>query len=99
MDCFAALAMKVDGCKAVIPAAVIVRLVRNCALGRTIQHSRDGSDRTDKPRRTGYPAFAAYDRRWAARPMRITHYPSRNSSYPFAATSSHLARYAGALPL
>ena len=26
-------------------------------------------------------------------------YPSRNSSYPFAATSSHLARYAGALPL
>jgi hypothetical protein len=26
-------------------------------------------------------------------------YPSLNSSYPFAATSSHLARYAGALPL
>ena len=26
-------------------------------------------------------------------------YPSRNSSYPFAATSSHRARYAGALPL
>ncbi len=23
---------------------VIVRLVRNCALGRTIQYSRDGSD-------------------------------------------------------
>jgi hypothetical protein len=26
-------------------------------------------------------------------------YPNLNSSYPFAATSSHLARYAGALPL
>jgi hypothetical protein len=26
-------------------------------------------------------------------------YPNRNSAYPFAATSSHLARYAGALPL
>ena len=29
----------------------------------------------------------------------LNRYPSRNSSYPFAATSSHLARYAGALPL
>ena len=26
-------------------------------------------------------------------------YPSLSSAYPFAATSSHLARYAGALPL
>jgi hypothetical protein len=26
-------------------------------------------------------------------------YPSRSSAYPFAATSSHRARYAGALPL
>ena len=40
---------------------VIVRLVRNCALGRTIQYSRDVDDRTDGPRRTGYPAFAGYD--------------------------------------
>src|SRR5438105_10474998 len=28
---------------------------------RTIQYSRDISDRTDRPRRTGYPAFAGYD--------------------------------------
>ena len=34
---------------------VIVRLVRNCALGRTIQYSRDSSDGSDRPRRTGYP--------------------------------------------
>jgi hypothetical protein len=41
--------------------AVIVRLVRNCALGRTIQYSRDAGDRADRPRRTGYPACAGYD--------------------------------------
>ena len=40
---------------------VIVRLVRNCALGRTIQYSRDASDGIDKPRRTGSPAFAGDD--------------------------------------
>jgi hypothetical protein len=40
---------------------VIVRLVRNCALGRTIQYSRDGSDGNDRPRRTGCPAFAEHD--------------------------------------
>src|SRR5258705_13392295 len=32
---------------------VIVRLVRNCALGRTIQYSRDVSDGIEKPQRTG----------------------------------------------
>jgi hypothetical protein len=36
---------------------VIVRLVRNCALGRTIQYSRDSSDGSDRPRRTGYLGF------------------------------------------
>jgi len=41
-------------------STVIVRLVRNCALGRTIQYSRDASDRIDRPQRTGYP-FAGYD--------------------------------------
>ena len=34
---------------------VVVRLVRNCALRRTIQYSRGSSDGADKPRRTGYP--------------------------------------------
>ena len=34
---------------------VIVRLVRNCALGRVIQYSRDSSDGSERPRRTGYP--------------------------------------------
>ncbi len=29
----------------------------------------------------------------------VLRYPSSNSSYPFVATSSHRARYAGALPL
>jgi hypothetical protein len=42
-------------------SVVIVRLVRNCALGRTIQYSRDVSDGIEKPQRTGYPAFAGYD--------------------------------------
>src|SRR5262245_5772751 len=32
---------------------------------RVIQYSRDVSDRIDEPRRTGYPAFAGYDSRWA----------------------------------
>ena len=41
--------------------AVITRLVRNCALGRVIQYSRDVDARTVKPRRTGYSAFAEYD--------------------------------------
>ncbi len=31
---------------------------------RAIQYSRDVSDRTEKPRRTGYPACAGYDDRW-----------------------------------
>jgi hypothetical protein len=30
-------------------------------LQRVIQYSRDASDRTEKPRRTGYPACAGYD--------------------------------------
>jgi hypothetical protein len=42
-------------------SVVITRLVRNCALGRVIQYSRDSSDRTDRPQRTGYPAYAGYD--------------------------------------
>ena len=42
-------------------SVVVIRLVRNCALGRVTQYSRDLSVRTDKPRRTGYPAFAGYD--------------------------------------
>jgi len=42
-------------------SAVITRLVRNCALERVIQYSRDFSDSTETPRRTGYPAFAGYD--------------------------------------
>ena len=36
-------------------SAVITRLVRNCALGRVIQYSRDASDQIDRPRRTRYP--------------------------------------------
>jgi hypothetical protein len=40
---------------------VVTRLVRNCALGRMTQYSRDVDDRTDEPRRAGYPAFAGYD--------------------------------------
>ena len=41
--------------------AVMLRLVRNCALGRGIQNSRDAGAGNEKPRRTGYPAFAGYD--------------------------------------
>ncbi len=41
--------------------AVITRLVRNCALVRVIQYSRDASDGIEKPRCTGYPACAGYD--------------------------------------
>jgi hypothetical protein len=51
---------------------VIARLVRNCALGRAIQYSRDSSDRFERPRRTGYPAFAGYDDLVAARPDPMT---------------------------
>ena len=32
------------------------------AHDRAIQYSRDISDRTEKPRRTGFPAFAGNDR-------------------------------------
>src|SRR3954464_8419186 len=39
-------------------SAVITRLERNCALGRVIQ---DSNDRTERPRRTGYPACAGFD--------------------------------------
>src|SRR3982751_6247096 len=42
-------------------SAVITRLVRPCALGRVIQYSRDASDQTSTPRRTGCPAFAGHD--------------------------------------
>src|SRR5205814_6494064 len=42
-------------------SVVITRLVRNCALGRVTQYSRGSSDRADKPRRTGSPAFAGDD--------------------------------------
>ena len=42
-------------------SAVITRLVRNCALGRVIQYSRDSSDGIEKPRRTGSSAFAGDD--------------------------------------
>jgi len=44
-------------------SGVVTRLVRACALGLVTQYSRDSSDRTEKPRRTGYPAFAGYDDR------------------------------------
>ena len=40
---------------AVSHSAVIVR------LDRTTQYSRDADDRTEKPRRTGSPAFAGDD--------------------------------------
>ncbi|MEH2500969.1 hypothetical protein V1294_007448 [Bradyrhizobium sp. AZCC 1678] len=33
---------------------------------RVTQYSRDSSDRTEKPQRTGYPAFAGYDGRCGA---------------------------------
>ena len=42
-------------------SVVVIRLVRNCALRRTTQYSRDSSDRTDRPRRTGSSAFAEDD--------------------------------------
>ena len=42
-------------------SVVIARLVRNCALGRVIQYSREISFRIDRPRRTGCPAFAGHD--------------------------------------
>jgi hypothetical protein len=51
---------------------VIVRLVRNCALGRTIQYSRDCSDSTDKPQRTGSPAFAEDDDLFCGKATRTT---------------------------
>ena len=53
-------------------STVIVRLVRNCALGRTIQYSRD-SDGQPRSRSVlgGYPAFAGYDD-WGARIARPT---------------------------
>lgn len=47
------------GCKVLAaPYPVIVRLVRNRALGRTIQYCRDDSDLAERPLRTGSPAFA-----------------------------------------
>ena len=36
------------------------RLVRKCARGAGIQYSRDGNDRTEKPRRTGSSAGACH---------------------------------------
>src|ERR1700682_2011625 len=40
-------------------------LTRRHPRKRVIQYSRDVSDGIEKPRRTGYPAFAGYDdRRW-----------------------------------
>jgi len=40
--------------------AVITRLVRNCALERVTQYSRDISDWIERPRRTGCPAGACH---------------------------------------
>jgi hypothetical protein len=45
----------------ILNAGVITRLVRNCALGRVIQYSREGTAGAEKPRRTGCPAFAGHD--------------------------------------
>jgi len=42
-------------------SVVVTRLVRNCALGRVTQYSRDNRDRTDEPRRTGSSACAEDD--------------------------------------
>jgi hypothetical protein len=47
-------------------SVVITRLVRNCALGRVIQYSRDVNDRIDRLQRTGCPAFAGHDGRCGA---------------------------------
>src|SRR5439155_18991895 len=54
MDCFASLAMTVT--------AVTTCLVRNCALGRVIQYSRDFNDRIEKPRRIS--GLAEGETRW-----------------------------------
>jgi len=45
----------------VIGESLIKRTLSSPGSDRAIQYSRDSSDRTDKPRRTGYPAFAGYD--------------------------------------
>ena len=46
----------VRSCSLATCTAVIAR------LDRAIQYSRDVSDRTERPRRTGFPAFAGNDR-------------------------------------
>jgi len=50
---------------------VVTRLVRNCALGRVTQYSRDVNDWTDRPRRTGSPACAGDDDRVLRRYLRV----------------------------
>jgi len=42
------------------------KLSRHHPRKRVIQYPRDASDGIEKPRRTGYPAFAGYDDRWVA---------------------------------
>src|SRR6476469_3678595 len=56
MDCFACA--RNDGLEMPPFPTVIAR------LDRAIQYSRDAGDRTERPRRTGYPACAGYDGCW-----------------------------------
>jgi hypothetical protein len=50
---------------------------------RVIQYSRDSSYRTEKPRRTGYPAFAGYDGCWfRASAIKRACYPTGKSMRP-----------------
>src|SRR5438105_14896449 len=47
-------------CDALHPTPVIIRLVRNCALGRMIQYAATAV-KMARPRRTGCPACAGHD--------------------------------------
>ena len=52
-------------------SVVVTRLVRDCALGRVTQYSRDVSDPIEKPQRTGSPACAGDDDRVLRRYLRV----------------------------
>jgi hypothetical protein len=66
LDCFASLAMTIIGCLKIESQLsspdIAVRRTASLPLAydRAIQYSRDVSDRTEKPRRTGFPAGACH---------------------------------------
>jgi hypothetical protein len=81
MDCFASLAMTASD-----------TLQPSSPRKQGTQYSRDASDEIDKPRRTGYSAFAEYDdRHWSA----LVHTLSRRPRHRVSPSASPMTGSGG----